>query len=452
VTSNNHLSSDPQPTDSSAVGTRRASSSFARFEPLFRRFRIHFVNLTAFSLLQAASYLIPIVTIPYFARVLGISEMGRLAIAGAAALAVGVVMDYAIQLSGTRYAASHEDSYEAVSRYLSTTTFVKLIILLPVLVAFSFSILTFPTVADQFWIFFWSLLSAVTTCLFPQWLFQGLLVMPLAARILVTCRMGAAVTAMLLVRTPDDAFIVPMTQAAAGIFALLFAERLLRNRFSIKLSKSSFLEIKNLFRNNWPLFSATAWGAVYAHGGIIIMSIMLPPSSIGLYSIAQKISQALVSMFNVAAQTAFPSFVRSQTKAPEKLESKVKIYLASVLSIAAVTLLIMFALKEGIYTFFAGELSARGTHVFGLWLAASFFTILSVSLNPVMVAFQLDAAMASVYRIVALAFLVVAPIACWHFGVLGMGLAMLVVEGAMALFCAMSVWGSFRRMNQASTC
>lgn len=439
MVSRDDLPSGVQPSDACVAQSGRGNALFGRFWLLFVRFRSQLANLTAFTIIQAVSYLIPVVTIPYFARTLGIAGMGQLAIAGAVALAAGVLMDYAIQLSGTRFAASHIDDHGAIGSYLNATTIVKLSILVPIFLGLCLSALVFQQVATHFWVFFWSLLSVVMICLFPQWLFQGMLIMPLAARLLVACRVGAAVSAMLLVRTPDDAFIVPAAQAVAGAVALLAAARMLKRRYGIEMTRSSPDQVKALFRENWTLFSATAWGAVYAHGGVIIMSTMLSATSIGFYSIAQKISQAFVSMFNVAAQTGFPSFVRSHTQTPKKLGVQVRFYIAAVAASAAFSLIIMFVLREKIYMFFSGKNSDVGVEVFSIWLAASFFTILSVSLNPVMVVLRLDASMARVYRMAGLSFLVAAPAACLCFGVIGMAGAMLTTEAAMALFCAISV-------------
>lgn len=449
MVSRDDLPSGVGPDDGRTVQPPPSGGSFVRIRGMIVRFRTHLANLTAFTIIQAASYLIPVITIPYFARTLGIAGMGQLAIAGAVALGAGVLMDYAIQLSGTRFAASHIDDHVAIGRYLNTTTIVKLAILAPIFLSLCLSAFVFQQVGSHFWVFFWSLLSAVMLCLFPQWLFQGMLIMPLAARLIVTCRVGAAVLAMLLVRTPEDAFIVPATQAVAGAVALLAAARMLKRRYGITMTRSLPAEVKGLFSENWTLFSATAWGAVYAHGGVIIMSTMLSTTSIGFYSIAQKISQAFVSMFNVAAQTSFPSFVRSHIRAPGKLGAQVRLYIAAVAVAAAMALLIMFALREHIYIFFSARHSDVGIMIFSIWLATSFFTIISVSLNPVMIVLRLDSSMAVVYRLVGLSFLIAAPIACIYFGVIGMASTMLVTEAAMALFCATSVLGGLNFIKRA---
>jgi PST family polysaccharide transporter len=406
---------------------------------LYGLFRRHIHNFSAFTALQAASYLIPVVTIPFFARTLTIAGMGQIAVAGAVGLAASVLMDYGIILSGTRFAAQHEDDPRALNDYFNATSTLKVLLFLPVIAGIWLASLVVSDVSDHFWVFFWSMVSAAAMCLFPQWLFQGLLVVPAAARILVITRILAAGAALLLVHSPADAFIVPMTQAIGGLVALAAATSFLNRRYGIRLRRSNRSQTKRLLRDNWKLFSATAWGATHTHGSIIIMGALLPATSIGFYSIAQRISQAFVSMFNIAAQTGFPIFVRAYARQAASFAPQVKLYLGMVSAAAAICLLGMFLLRQPIYGFFAGQRSELGLTIFSIWLFASFFTVISVSLNPIMVALHLDSRMASVYRVTGIGFLILAPITSFYLGAIGIALATLFPECFMAIYCLIVV-------------
>lgn len=415
---------------------------------LYARFRHHLMNFTAFTALQAASYLIPIVTIPYFARTLGIGGLGQIAIAGAAGQAAAVLMDYGILLSGPRFAAKNADDPPALNAYLDATSMLKTLVLMLVLAILWPVSLALPSVSEHFWIFFWSMISAAAMCLFPQWLFQGLLIMPVAARILVVTRVTAAIAALALTRSPSDAFVVPMSQALGGIVALAAAAFFLKRRYGIHLRRSERTEILGLVRSNWKLFSATAWGATHTHGSIVFMGIFLPATSIGFYSIAQRISQAFVSIFNIAAQTGFPSFVRAHARQSEYLAQQVRTYLQIVCVCAATCLIGMYVLREPLYRFFAGKHSDLGVAIFSIWLFASFFTVISVSLSPLMVALHLDSRMASVYRITGIGFIVLAPIATIYLGAVGVALATLFPECFMAIYCLVVVSRALRRTDR----
>lgn len=442
------------PAEGSAPGTPAEGSArpgAGRAAALLAQLRSHLPSLTAFTFLQLASFVIPVVTVPFFARALGIAGMGVLAIASAVGLVAGVLMDYAIQLSGTRFASTHADDLPAINRYLNATLAVKLAILLPILAALALSSLVLSQVSAHPWVFFWALASAALMCLFPQWLFQGLLAMPAAGRILVTCRVGAAAAALLLVRGPQDLVIVPLTQAIGGLAALAAAALVLRRRFGIVPGRPAPGDCRRLLADNRSLFSATAWGASYTHGAVIIMSTMLTTTAIGFYSIAQRIAQAVVAMFNVLAQTGFPLFVRRHGRAERSFGRPVALYMAAIMGMAMVGLLVVFAVREPVYLFFAGRIEDGAITIFTLWLVAALFTIASVALSPLLVVLRLDARMARVYRSVGVAFLIAAPLACARFGALGMMVTVLLAEVAMALFFATFVRRGIARAGHQGT-
>ena len=403
------------------------------------RLRLHFSNFSAFTAIQAASYLIPLVTIPYFARVLTISGMGQLAIANAIGLAGGVVMDYGVLQSGTRFSARHADDRMVINRYLVTSSALKGILFLGLLAALVLASFVVPQVHDHFWIYWWAMLSAATACLFPLWLFQGLLMVPKAAKLLVATRFLAAGGALLLVRSPADTYVVPMMQAIAGLIALALAALLLKRAMSFCMTGTTTGDITSLLHDNWKLFSATAWGILHTYGSIVIIGAMLPAQSVGFYSIAEKISQAFVSFFNIAAQTAFPTIVRRFSSSNKNFPKIIRLYLALVTSAAAIMLTMMFLARQYIYSFFAGQQSSSGLAVFSIWLFASFFTVICVSLTPVMVAMHRDVSLARIYRFTGVTFLIGAPVLVHSFGVVGMAMAALYPQCFMALYLLYTV-------------
>lgn len=412
---------------------------FVRFATLIQPFRLHLSNFSAFSAIQAVSYLIPIITVPYFVRVLTIGGMGQIALANAVAMAGGVMIDYGVAQSGARYAANHGSDSEALNRYLIATSALKAILFAGVVVIFALAALVVPQVREHFFVYLWSIISAGTAALFPLWLFQGLLIVPKAARILVITRFLAAGSAMALIRSPADTYVVPMTQAVAALISLIAAGMLLRPSLSLRWRGSARADVKSLLRSNWKLFSATAWGIVHAYGAIIIIGVMLPAQSVGFYSIAERISQAFVSLFNVAAQTLFPTLVRQFARRDEGFARMVKAYLLSVAGISALMLGSIFLVRGPVYSFFAGQHNADGIKVFTIWLFASFFTVICVSLSPVMVAMHRDKSLANIYRFIGLTFLVLAPMLVHAYGVVGMAFAALFPQLFMGLYFVATV-------------
>lgn len=406
---------------------------------IMKRFRLQAENFSAFTAIQAASYLIPIFTIPYFARVLTIDGMGQIAIASAIGLSAGVFMDYGVLQSGARYAAKNSSNLEALNNYLVVSTSLKLSIFAALMSVFFISFLFFSEVQNNFWVYFWAMISAATTSLFPIWLYQGLLIVPKAARILVATRFFAAGLSIFLIRSPDDTYVVPMAQSLVGLIALLAAGKYFHQILPLKSSPTVLNDMKEMIFDNWKLFSATKWGIIHVYGSTIIVAIMLPIQSVGLYSIAEKLSQAFVSIFNIGAQTSFPGFVKRFSSERDGFEKSIRIYIMIISIISFLTLALAFTIRNEIYVFFAGKTSSEGVNIFSVWLFSSFFTVISVSLTPVMVAMHQDSSLAKIYRFTGLTFLVVAPIMVHLYGAMGMAIAALYPQSFMAVYLIVAV-------------
>lgn len=414
---------------------------------IMKRFRLYAENFSAFTAIQAASYLIPIATIPYFARALTIDGMGQIAIASAIGLSGGVLMDYGVLQSGARYAAKNASNLEALNKYLIASTALKLSIFAVLMFFIFLSNIFFSEIRENFWVYFWAMISAATTSLFPIWLYQGLLIVPKAARILVTTRFLAAGLSVALIRSPEDIYVVPMAQSLVGIVALLAAGKYFHQILPLKASPTMVDDMREMLFDNWKLFSATKWGIIHVYGSTVIVGIMLPIQSVGFYSIAEKLSQAFVSIFNIGAQTTFPSFVRRFSGERDRFEKSIQIYIIIISVISFLTLAAAFAIRYEIYVFFAGKSSSEGVNVFSIWLFSSFFTVISVSLTPVMVAMHQDANLAKIYRFTGLTFLIIAPILVHFYGATGMAIAALYPQSFMAVYLLFAVRRALKVMQ-----
>jgi PST family polysaccharide transporter len=93
---------------------------------LFAAIRLFFRNFRALGFIQIANYGLPILTMPYLVRTLGIANYGLLAFAQSLSQYAKLIIDYGFDLSATRAISLAQDDPAARSRAFSAVLWIRL--------------------------------------------------------------------------------------------------------------------------------------------------------------------------------------------------------------------------------------------------------------------------------------------------------------------------------------
>src|SRR5699024_8912844 len=87
-------------------------------------------NFGYLMLLQTASYVFPLITIPYLARVIGVEGFGKIAFAAAVVVWFQTVTDWGFNYTATRDVAQNKDNLEKVSEIFSNVLWARVLLAL----------------------------------------------------------------------------------------------------------------------------------------------------------------------------------------------------------------------------------------------------------------------------------------------------------------------------------
>jgi PST family polysaccharide transporter len=263
-------------------------------------------NAASVMAVQAGTYLLPLVNIPYLLRVIGPERYGLIAFSQAVMAYFITLNDYGFNLSATRELATHRDDPALRSELYSAVMTIKATLCL-----LSFAILcllvTFvPRFHHDRFVFFASFGSVIGTLLFPQWFFLGIEKMYWIS--VSTIAANAVFTAgiYLLVRRPSDYLIAAAVQAGGKLVAGALGLAILFSTEHVRLKWPAWSQLRHRLVDGWHLFVSSAAATFYTSSNAVVLGLVCGMTQVGYFSAAYKIFAAAQMLVSPMCQAMYP--------------------------------------------------------------------------------------------------------------------------------------------------
>lgn len=261
-------------------------------------------NTVAMGMVQAGVGFVPLVTIPYVARVLGVSGWGLVAFAQSFGMFLLVVGEYGFNLSATREVARHRGDREKLTEVVAGVLGAKALLAVAVVgVAFGIHwwIPIFREHPLLLWCgIFWALARAASMI----WFFQGKEEMHLVACLDIVTQSLAAVAIFILVRSTADGWRVLGLQGA-GYF-LSFAVGLGLVYRQVPVAMPTWKSTWKALRMGWSMFLFQGSVTLYTTANAFILGLFVSPLWVGYYAGAEKISKVFLALLTPVSRALYP--------------------------------------------------------------------------------------------------------------------------------------------------
>ena len=272
---------------------------------------------------QIATYIIPLITVPYLARVLGVAGWGLVAIAQGFGSYVGVLGEYGFSLSATREVARHRDDRNKLAHILAGVLGAKMMLVaaaFPLAIAAGRWVPVFRDHPALLWAgMFWALAQGFSV----MWYFQGLERMRLVAILDISAKVLATAGVFLLVRRPEDGWRVLVLQGCGFLISAAIGLSLVYRELPFHLP--SWASSWEALRMGWTMFLFRSSVSLYTAGNAFILGLFVSPEFVGYYAGAEKISRAFLGILNPISQTLYPRLSHLVSHAQNRAAQLVRI-------------------------------------------------------------------------------------------------------------------------------
>ena len=268
-------------------------------------------NMLSLTGLQFASYILPLITLPYLTWILGPELFGLTQYAISLITYFQFFTDYGFNLSATRELAIVKEDNEKVSRIFNSVMFIKILLCI-VSFIITLILITFISKFNKDAIVYLLTFGMVIGyILFPTWLFQGMEYMKYTSMLNILGKVIFTVLIFLLIHKADDYILVPIINSLGLIVVGVIGLYIAITTFNIKIEMPTREDIIYHLKEGWHVFISTIAINMYTTTNTFLLGLLTNNTLVGYYSIAEKMIMAVNGLLNPISQALYPYISRS---------------------------------------------------------------------------------------------------------------------------------------------
>ena len=265
---------------------------------------------------QISRKLVPLIIVPYLARTLGPAGWGLVAFAQSLGEFIVLIIEFGFNLSATREIARNRKSKETCGEIVAGVLGAQAALALTAVLAAVVASRWIPLLHGNPKLVGAGLFYAVAQGLTPLWFFQGLERLRLVAALEISGKILGMGAILLLVRTPQDGWVALFVQGLAP--ALCTAVGIGMAYRVIPFRWPSWPLVRDAIRLGWRMFVFRSGESLYGVGNAFVLGLFAPPTLVGYFASAEKISKAVFGLLNPIREALYPRLSNVVPVSPEK--------------------------------------------------------------------------------------------------------------------------------------
>ena len=267
---------------------------------------------------QASGYLIPLITLPYLARVLTPERFGQVVYAQEFIWYFVVLTDYGFNITATREIAIHRDDHARVSKIFSVVMAAKALLMAAGLVLMSAVVFSIPKLRSNWPLFYICYLTVAANVLFPLWLLQGLQKLRYVGFRDLASKLMVLAAVFVFVHDESDYLVAAAIQsgglAISGFIGLLSVPFLTQ----VRLVRPEWSDIREAYREAWPVFASSAATGFCGASNVVFLGMVGGPYQVGVFAAAARIIAPLRGLVNPLSTAIYPHVSRLANQSREE--------------------------------------------------------------------------------------------------------------------------------------
>lgn len=267
-------------------------------------------NFGYLSALQIASYIFPLITIPYLARVIGVDSFGKIAFAAAIMTWLKTVTDWGFKYTATRDVARNRNDKEKVSRILTNTLCAQTLLMIASLIVLCLAIYYVPIFRENRNVILVSFLLIPGRIIFPDWFFQALERMRYITILNITSKLVFTIAIFVFIKEKSDFILQPLFTSLGYMVAGVITMFIILKRWNYQFKSPKWTEIKSTIQGSTDVFINNLMPNLYNSFSILLLGFYGGSVANGKFDAGNKFLSVAQQFMTVMSRAFFPFLAR----------------------------------------------------------------------------------------------------------------------------------------------
>ena len=292
-------------------------------------------------ILNFSTQFLSFIVSPYETRVLGPATFGVLDVAMKVTIYIQILIDFGFILSATEEVAKYRDDPHRLSVIMTAVTLGKLVLSLLALLILTGLCLFLPNWDGRLRLYLAFFACTALNAMMPDYLYRGLEKMTAITVRTVMIRVFTTAGIFLLLRGPDDLFVIPILMTVGNGIAILACFVDAKKRLNVGFCRVSFRDIWIRFRQSSVFFFSRFASTMYSTLNTLMLDGVAPKGSPvrGQYGVASKLIDTGKNAMSPISDSLYPYMVKNKDYKMVKkvlliLEPMILVFCAVVFAVA----------------------------------------------------------------------------------------------------------------------
>lgn len=273
-----------------------------------------FSNILLLGFLQVAGYVFPLLTMPYLARVLGVSYVGKIAFASAIIVYFQTLVDYGFNFTATRDVAKKRNDLVAVSKIYSSVLYCKIILLLLAFILLTVLIILVPKMREEWDLLLVTFLLLPGYIIFPEWLFQGLEKMKFITMLNILSKFTFTILVFIFIKSENDYLLQPLLTSCGYFVAGAIAMWIIHYKLGVHLISLKKCNLFQTLKGSTDVFLNQLVPNLYNSYSVLLLGFFCGPMANGIFEAGNRLTSIADRLLNVISRAFFPFLSRNTSK------------------------------------------------------------------------------------------------------------------------------------------